>query len=104
MPWLILIVAGIFEVMWATSLKASDGFTHFGSSVLTIVSLILSFILLALAVKNLPVGTAYAVWTGIGGVGTVITGILMFNEPYDFARIVCLAMIISGIAGLKILS
>lgn len=104
MPWVILIVAGIFEVMWATSLKASDGFTHIGSSVLTIVTLLLSFIFLAVALKNLPVGTAYAVWTGIGAIGTVITGILLFDEPFDYGRLACLALIISGIAGLRILS
>lgn len=104
MSWAILLVAGIFEVMWATSLKASDGFTRFGSSVFTIVTLILSFVFLAMALKNLPVGTAYAVWTGIGAVGTVITGVLLFNEPFDFSRLACLAMIISGIAGLRLLS
>ena len=104
MPWLILLVAGIFEIMWATSLKASGGFTKIGPTLFTIITLICSFVFLAMAVKNLPVGTAYAVWTGIGAVGTVITGVLLFQEPCDTPRLVCLAMIVAGIAGLRFFS
>jgi len=104
MPWLILFIAGIFEVMWATSLKASGGFTRIGPTLFTIIALICSFVFLAMALKNLPVGTAYAVWTGIGAVGTVITGIFLFQEPFDGPRMVCLAMIVAGIAGLRFFS
>lgn len=104
MPWLILLIAGVFEVMWATSLKASGGFTRIGPTLFTIITLICSFIFLAMALKNLPVGTAYAVWTGIGAVGTVITGIFLFQEPFDVPRMICLAMIVAGIAGLRFFS
>lgn len=104
MPWVILLIAGLFEVMWATGLKASDGFTKLGASVFTIVTLVLSFVFLAIAMKNLPVGPAYAVWTGIGAVGTVIVGVILFNEPFGYYRLACLAMIVCGIAGLRILS
>lgn len=104
MPWLILLVAGVFEIMWATSLKASGGFTRIGPTLFTIITLICSFVFLAMALKNLPVGTAYAVWTGIGAVGTVITGIFLFQEPFDAPRMICLAMIVAGIAGLRFFS
>jgi quaternary ammonium compound-resistance protein SugE len=102
MPWLLLFVAGIFEIMWATSLKASAGFEKPGPTIFTIVTLVCSFVFLAVALKELPVGTAYAVWTGIGAIGTVIAGIVFFNESCDPVRIGCLVLIILGIAGLRI--
>ncbi|NCB38993.1 MAG: quaternary ammonium compound efflux SMR transporter SugE [Erysipelotrichia bacterium] len=104
MPWLILVVAGIFEVLWASGLKYSDGFTKLLPSVFTVITLVLSFVMLSMAMKNLPLGTAYTVWTGIGAAGTIVAGIFVFNEPYDFGRIACLGMIIAGVVGLKILS
>lgn len=104
MDWLLLVVAGLFEVGWAVSLKASEGFTRLLPSVLTAVLMAMSIALLALALKNLPVGTAYAVWTGIGAVGTAILGMLVFGEPASFARLACIGLVIAGIAGLKLLS
>ncbi len=104
MSWFLLMVAGVFEVIWATSLKASGGFTKLGPSVLTIFALICSFVFLAFSLKNLPVGTAYAVWTGIGAVGTTVCGIIFFHDPFDGARAACLLMIVAGITGLRLLS
>lgn len=103
MHWFILIVAGMLEVVWAIGLKYSDGFHRFWPSVLTVVAMVLSFVLLSLALRHLPLGTAYAVWTGIGAVGTAIMGILLFNEPFALARILCIGLIVSGIVGLKLL-
>jgi len=104
MPWFGLFIAGLFEVAWAVGLKYSEGFTKLIPSVFTIVGMLASFYFLSLALKNIPLGTAYAVWTGIGTVGTVIFGILMFQEPLDAARLICIGLIIAGIVGLKILS
>jgi len=104
MTWLILFIAGLFEVAWAIGLKYSDGFTRLWPSVFTIVSVIISMGLLANSLKYLPVGTAYAVWTGIGAVGTAILGIFLFNESKDFIRIFFIFLIIVGIVGLKIFS
>ena len=104
MAWLILFIAGLFEVAWAIGLKYSDGFTRLWPSVFTIVSVIISMGLLANSLKYLPVGTAYAVWTGIGAVGTAILGIFLFNESKDFIRIFFIFLIIVGIVGLKIFS
>ena len=104
MSWLILFIAGLFEVAWAIGLKYSDGFTRLWPSVFTIVSVIISMGLLANSLKYLPVGTAYAVWTGIGAVGTAILGIFLFNESKDFIRIFFIFLIIVGIVGLKIFS
>ena len=104
MAWFLLVVAGLVEVAWTYFLTASKGFTKPGPTVIFFALSIFSFLLLAQAVKTLPIGTAYAVWTGIGTVGAVIVGILFFNEPRDLSRLLCIALIIAGIAGLKILS
>jgi quaternary ammonium compound-resistance protein SugE len=104
MAWLILFIAGLFEVAWAIGLKYSDGFTRLWPSVFTIVAVIISMGLLAYSLKYLPVGTAYAVWTGIGAVGTAILGIFLFNESKEFIRIFFIFLIIVGIVGLKIFS
>ena len=104
MYWIYLLIAGIFEIAWAIGMKLSDGFSNLIISILTICGMIASFYFLALALKNIPLGTAYAVWTGIGTIGTVIFGILLFKEPVTVARIVCIMFIISGITGLKVLS
>ncbi len=102
MRWIILFVAGLFEIFWAIGLKYSEGFTKVFPSVLTVFGMIISFYLLSLALKNLPLGTAYAIWTGIGTVGTVIFGIILFKEPVDVMRITFIMLILIGIIGLKI--
>ncbi|MBL4930805.1 quaternary ammonium compound efflux SMR transporter SugE [Clostridium paridis] len=104
MKWLFLILAGLFEVWWAIGLKYSQGFTKFIPSVLTVAGMIASFYFLSLALKNIPLGTAYAIWTGIGTVGTVILGIILFKEPFEIIRLICIGFIIVGIIGLKIVS
>lgn len=104
MPWVVLFVAGLFEIGWAVGLKCTDGFTRLWPSVFVGVSLIVSMALLSIAMKSLPLGTAYAVWTGIGAVGTVALGIILFKEPATVARLVCVGLIVSGILGLKILA
>ena len=104
MEWIYLLIAGLFEISWAIGLKFSFGFTKLVPSVLTVVCMILSFYFLALSLKNLPLGTAYAVWTGIGTIGTAILGIILFKEPFDALRILCILFIICGITGLKLLS
>lgn len=104
MQWIYLLIAGFFEIVWAVGLKLSHGFTNPIISILTILGMMASFYFLAVALKNIPLGTAYAVWTGIGTVGTVILGILLFKEPVTFMRIICIALIIFGIIGLKLLS
>ena len=101
--WVFLIVAGLLEIAWSIAMKYSDGFTKLWPSVITFVAAWFSFWLLAVAVKVLPVGTAYAVWTGIGAVGAAVLGMILFKEPATAARIVCIVLIIAGIAGLKIL-
>jgi quaternary ammonium compound-resistance protein SugE len=101
MPWIILFIAGLFEITWAIGLKFSNGFTHLRWSVVTVISMIISMGLLAWALKYLPVGTAYAVWTGIGAVGTAILGIILFNESADMLRLFFIFLIIIGIAGLR---
>ena len=101
MPWILLTLAGIFEIGWAIGLKYTDGFTKPLPTVLTAGSMVISIILLGLAVKTLPMGTAYAIWTGIGTVGTVILGIILFAEPVTAMRIGCIALIVTGILGLK---
>lgn len=101
MSWVYLIIAGIFEVIWAMGLKSSQGFTRLYPSLITLVGMIISFYLLSLAIKTLPIGTAYAVWTGIGAIGSVICGIMLFNEPFNTSRIVFLTLILIGIIGLK---
>ncbi|HHT75610.1 MAG: DMT family transporter [Methanomassiliicoccaceae archaeon] len=104
MSWSMLLIAAMFEVGWAVGLKMSDGFSKLAPTAFTIVSFILSFVFLFEAVKELPIGTAYAVWTGIGAAGTVILGILLFGEPKDAVRLLCLVMIVAGIVGLKLTS
>ncbi len=104
MSWIWLLLAGLLEVVWAVGLKYSQGFTRVWPSTLTLAAMAGSVFLLALAVKTLPLGTAYAVWTGIGAVGTVVFGMIVLGDPATAGRIVCLAMIIGGIAGLKMLS
>lgn len=99
--WALLIVAGVLETVWAIGLKYSQGFTRPVPSVITAIAMILSMYLLALAVRTLPVGTAYAVWTGIGALGAAIFGIVLLDEPRTLLRLVSLALIVLGIAGLK---
>jgi quaternary ammonium compound-resistance protein SugE len=102
MPWTLLFFAGLFEVAWAIGLKYTDGFSKLVPSALTVAAMIASVVLLGLAMKQLPVGTAYAVWTGIGTVGTVILGIALMGDPATPLRLVCLSLIVLGIAGLKL--
>ncbi|MGW8391993.1 quaternary ammonium compound efflux SMR transporter SugE [Pseudoduganella sp. HUAS MS19] len=104
MHWIVLLLAGLLEVVWAVGLKYTEGFTRLVPSAVTLAAMAGSVVLLGLALRSLPLGTAYAIWTGIGTVGTVIWGIMMLNEPASMARLVCIAMIVLGIAGLKILS
>lgn len=104
MAWIILVLAGLFEVAWAVGLKYTDGFTRLLPSVATLAAMAVSVGLLALAVKTLPLSTAYAIWTGIGAVGAVILGIVLFHESASPARLACLALIIVGIIGLKVVS
>jgi quaternary ammonium compound-resistance protein SugE len=102
MAWIYLLFAGLFEVGWAVGLKYTDGFSRLTPSLLTIASMVLSLFLLGLALKTLPLGTAYAIWTGIGTVGTVIAGIILFAEPATAVRIGCVALIVGGMIGLKL--
>ncbi len=104
MAWVYLLIAGLFEVAWAIGLKYTDGFTRLAPSVLTVIAMIASFAMLGLALRTLPLGTAYAVWTGIGTMGTVLLGILIFQEPTDAVRLGCIALIVAGVAGLKFFS
>jgi quaternary ammonium compound-resistance protein SugE len=101
--WTLLLVAGLLEIVWSTSMKASDGFTRHVYTGITLVAAWLSFGLLGLAMKSLPLGTAYAVWTGIGAVGAAVLGMVLFKEPASAARIVCILAIVGGILGLKVL-
>lgn len=101
MSWTILFLAGIFEIFWAVGLKYSDGFTKLIPTIFTIVTMIISFYLLSLALKALPIGTAYAVWVGIGTVGTVIAGIFLFGESMTLIRVISILFILIGIVGLK---
>ncbi len=102
MNWLILVIAGLFEIGWAIGLKYTEGFTRLWPTVGTALSMILSVGLLGIAMKSLPVGTAYAVWVGVGAVGTAMLGIALFNEPVNLARLISLAFILAGIVGLKL--
>jgi len=104
MAWVFLFFAGLFEVGWAIGLKQTEGFTRLVPSLLTVASMIVSLGLLGLALKTLPLGTAYAVWTGIGTVGTVVVGIIIHNEPADALRLGCVALIVAGVLGLKLVS
>ncbi len=104
MAWIILFLAGLFEIGWAVGLKYTDGFTKLWPSVGTLASMGVSVALLALALRTLPLGTGYAVWTGIGTIGTVIFGIIVFQEPTNALRLACIGMIIGGIIGLKLIT
>ena len=104
MAWLLVIVAGIFEVSWASTLKLTEGFTRLWPSIINLCLMALSVYCISTAVKSLPIGTAYAVWTGIGAVGAVIVGILFYKDPVSWVRMLFLALIIVGIIGLNITS
>jgi len=101
--WMVLVVAGLMEIVWSIGMKYSEGFTRLGPSIVTFVAAGISFWLLAAAVKVLPIGTAYAAWTGIGAVGAAVLGIILFKEPATVARIVCIVLIVGGTVGLKLL-
>lgn len=102
MPWILLFFAGLFEVGWAIGLKYTEGFTRLWPSVGTIAAMTISLGLLGVAMKSLPVGTAYAVWVGVGAVGTVILGIVLFNEPLNTMRVASVLLIVAGLVGLKL--
>ncbi len=104
MKWILLIVAGLLEVTWAVAMKLSNGFTVLIPSAVTVVGYILSAVFLALALKQLPLGTAYAMWTGFGIVGTSVLGIFLFNEKLSLPQVICVSLIVIGIVGLKLLS
>lgn len=104
MSWLYLIIAGVFEVVWAAGLKYSNGFTRLYPSLITVIGMIISFYFLSLATKTLPIGTAYAIWTGIGALGSIIVGIILFKEPFSLLRVLFLLLILIGILGLKLTS
>jgi quaternary ammonium compound-resistance protein SugE len=101
MAWVYLVIAGLFEITWAIGLKYADGFTKLVPSVITVVGMIVSVVLLGLALRELPVGTGYAVWTGIGTVGAAVLGMILFQEPATAIRLGCIALIVVGIIGLK---
>jgi len=103
MAWTLLLVAGLLEIVWSVSMKASDGFTRHAYTAVTLVAAWVSFWLLGLAMRSLPVGTAYAVWTGIGAVGAAVLGMVLFKEPVTLARVACIVAIVAGILGLKFL-
>ncbi|MBL8220781.1 MAG: quaternary ammonium compound efflux SMR transporter SugE [Bryobacterales bacterium] len=102
MDWLLLAVAGALEIIWAVGLKYTAGFTRLWPSAITIAAMLASILCLGLAVRTLPLGTAYAIWTGIGTAGTAIAGMLLFSEPASLLRVACLFLILAGIAGLKL--
>jgi quaternary ammonium compound-resistance protein SugE len=102
MAWFLLFLAGLFEIGWAVGLKYTDGFTRLTPTILTVISMVISIALLGLAVKTLPMGTTYAVWTGIGTVGTVLLGIWLLGDPATLVRLACIGLIVAGIAGLKL--
>jgi quaternary ammonium compound-resistance protein SugE len=102
MAWVILVLAGLFEVGWAIGLKYTEGFTRLLPTVWTVLAMIISLSLLGIAMKSLPVGTAYSVWVGVGAVGTVILGVVLLDEPANAARLISVALIIAGIIGLKL--
>lgn len=104
MPWILLITAGLFEVVWAFTMKQSEGFTKVGSSVITIIAMLISFGLLAMAMRALPLGTAYTIWTGIGAIGAFIVGIVVLGEPANMMRIIAGVLIISGLVMMKLAS
>lgn len=102
MAWIYLLLAGLFEIVWAIGLKYTDGFSRLWPSAGTLAAMAVSIVLLAMAVKTLPIGTAYAIWTGIGAVGAVALGIVLFGDPATLPRLLCVALILVGIVGLKL--
>lgn len=104
MPWLLLTLAGLLEIVWAVAMKYSNGWTKLGPSILTLVAMLASFFLLAKAMKDLPAGTAYSVWVGIGAVGVAIYGIVRLNEPLTLARVACITLILIGVVGMKVVT
>ena len=104
MPWLLLLIAGLFEIGWAIGLKYTEGFSRPWPTALTVLSMVISLGLLGLALRELPVGTAYAIWTGVGATGTAILGIILFGDPATAARLACIGLIVAGIIGLKLVS
>lgn len=104
MAWTLLLVAGLFEICWAIGLKYTDGFTRLAPSIFTVSTMIASVVCLAWAIRTIPVGTGYAVWTGIGAVGVALCGIALFGEAATLARLGCIALIVAGIVGLKLVS
>ncbi len=104
MAWLILTVAGLFEIGWAVGLKYTEGFTRLWPTLGTVASMIVSLGLLGLALRSLPLGTAYAVWTGVGTIGTALLGIALFSESADLVRLACIGLIVAGIVGLKLVT
>lgn len=104
MAWVFLVLAGLLEVVWAWGLKSSGGFSRFWPSVVTVATMVASFGLLAQALRTIPLGTGYTVWTGIGAAGTVLIGMFFLGEPKDAGRLLCLAMILAGVVGLKLTS
>ncbi len=104
MAWFVLLAAGLFEIGWAVGLKYTEGFSRLVPTLLTVGSMVISLGLLGLALKTLPLGTAYAIWTGVGTVGTALLGMMLFQEQADVARLACIALIVAGIVGLKIVT
>jgi quaternary ammonium compound-resistance protein SugE len=104
MPWVFLVIAGLFEVVWAIGLKFTAGFTRLGPSVITVVAMVASFLFLAQALKAIPVGTGYAVWTGIGAVGVAIIGMIWLGESREVLRLLCIVIIVVGVLGLKLVA
>ncbi len=104
MAWIFLFIAGVFEVAWAVGLKYTHGFTRLGPSLATLAAMVASFVFLSQAVRVLPIGTAYAVWTGIGAVGTALLGMLLFGESHAAGRLLCIGLIVFGIVGLRVAS
>ncbi|HMQ03270.1 MAG TPA: quaternary ammonium compound efflux SMR transporter SugE [Pyrinomonadaceae bacterium] len=104
MNWFFLVIAGLLEIAWAIGLKYTNGWTRLMPSLITGMLMVASFYFLSLAVKTLPIGTAYAVWTGIGTIGAAVLGMVLFDEPRDIVRMLCIVLIIAGIAGLKVTS
>lgn len=104
MDWIILVVAGLFEVVWAISLKYSENFSRPLPTVIALAGMVISIVLLSLALRTLPVGTAYAVWTGIGAVGTAVVGMVALGEPAEVLRLMCIGLIIAGVIGLRLVS
>ncbi len=104
MAWIYLIIAGLLEIVWAIGLKHTEGFSRLWPSVATVGTMIASFILLSIALKTIPVGTGYAVWTGIGAAGTAVIGMMFLGEPREVLRILCIILIVAGVVGLKVVS